>query len=166
MLDAARIMPMRSKITSICSSGSSGTVPSRRAPTCPLQNRSLAFGGISMPCAALLEWAQTRSLSVWTVNILAFLLSRAIGLIAGPGYPVCAKPGLRTRSKFTSLAGEARQGPPWHNAIAPSEAEGKLSGRRSPGLARLLRTLGLVGIARPQPRCPRQRGHAERLQHH
>jgi len=47
-----------------------------------LQNRILAFGGTSMPCAALLEWAQIRSLSVWTVNIVAFLLGRAIGLIA------------------------------------------------------------------------------------
>src|SRR5262249_37817037 len=60
-----------------------GTVPSRRAPTCPLQNRSLAFGGISVPCAALLECAQIRSLSVWIVNTVAFLLSGAIGLITG-----------------------------------------------------------------------------------
>jgi hypothetical protein len=77
MLDAARIRRMRSKMISICSSGFSGTVPSRRAPTYPLQNSILALGGTSMPCAALLECAQIRSLSMWTVNIVVFLLAYA-----------------------------------------------------------------------------------------
>src|SRR5215467_10805949 len=82
ILDAARIVPMRSKITSICSRGDDGTVPSGRAPTCPLQNRILAFGGTSVPCAALLECAQIRSFSICTVNIVALLPSTVIGLVA------------------------------------------------------------------------------------
>src|SRR5262249_52947684 len=83
MFDAARIVRMRSKITSICSGGSSGTVPFKRAPTRPLQNRILAFGGISVPCAALPEWGQIRSLRVWTVNIVAFLLRPGDGAHRG-----------------------------------------------------------------------------------
>src|SRR5215831_7520438 len=83
---------MRSKITSICSCDDDATVPSRRAPTCPLQNRTLALGGTSMACAALCEWAQIRSLSVWTVNMSHFpstewpRSSRVVDIAGLPSY--------------------------------------------------------------------------------
>jgi len=58
----------------------------RQVPTCSLPTLEiLAFGG--MPCAALCEWAQIRSLSIWTVNIVAFLINRVAGLNAGNEYP-------------------------------------------------------------------------------
>jgi hypothetical protein len=50
-----------------------------------LQNKILAFGATSVPCAALPEWAQIRSLSVWAVNIVVFLLGRLIELVKVTG---------------------------------------------------------------------------------
>ena len=64
-----------------------------------------------MACAALLEWAQIRSLSVWAVNIVAFLPA----LRAADGSPNGPKQGIICGSVLRAVrrVGDTRRGVTW-----------------------------------------------------